>query len=110
MPLVGWVDTDDPAVAEVWPDSEQLVQETLELFLSAAYEQAVEFAPTLPDGEPIPDGWTIAQIMQASELWSASRREGDVIGYTDQVAVRSRPLGSTVKALLRPRPGVPRIG
>lgn len=110
MSLVGWVDTEDPAVLEVWPDSEQLDAGTLELFLSAAYDQAVAYAPKLDDGAPIPDGWPIAQILQASELWSASRREGDVVGYTDQLAVRTRPLGTTVKSLLRPRTAVPRIG
>lgn len=109
MTVIGWVDTDDEIVAEVWPDMEQLSPAGLELFLSAAYDQCVAFAPVLADGAIVPDGWPIAQLMQASELWSASRREGDVIGYTDQLAIRTRPLGTAVKSLLRPRRAVPRV-
>lgn len=110
MPVIGWVDTDSPQLGDLWPDVDQLQPETLEQVLGAAYEQCSAYAPALAVGEPIPESWPTAQILQASELWSATRREGDVIGFTDQVAVRVRPLGNTVRALLRPRPAVPRIG
>lgn len=113
MPLIGWVDTDDDAdkalLSELWADSEQLSETSLARLLGAAYDQCREYAPTLPDGDPIPEGWPLAQIYQADELWAASRREGDVIGFSDTTVIRVRPLGNTVKALLRPRPAVPRL-
>jgi hypothetical protein len=107
--LVGWVDTDSEQLAELWPDSGQLGDATLAQLLTAAYDQCLAYAPTLPDTDPIPDGWVTAQILQADELWSASRREGDVIGFTETTAIRVRPLGNTVKSLLRPRSAVPRL-
>ena len=109
MALIGWVDTDSEELGELWPDSGQLGEETLARLLTAAYEQCLAYAPTLPDLDPIPEGWPVAQIYQADELWSASRREGDVIGFSDTTVIRVRPLGNTVKSLLRPRPAVPRL-
>jgi hypothetical protein len=108
--VVGWVDTASAQVVELWPDSEQLDEATLVQLLGAAYDQCAEYAPTLPEGAPVPDGWPLAQIYQADELWSASRREGDVIGFSDTTVVRVRPLGNTVRSLLRPRSAVPRLG
>lgn len=110
--LIGWIDTEADAaqLADLWPDGGQLAEETYAQVLTAAYEGCLEYAPALPVGGTVPEGWRTAQIMQASELWSATRRDGDVIGFSDTVAVRARPLGATVKALLRPRSAVPRIG
>lgn len=110
MPVIGWVDTDSPELGELWSESEQLGEETLAQLLGAAYEQCFAYAPELATGDPAPDRYATAQIYQASEIWAAARRQGDVIGFTDQIAVRVRPLGATVKALLRPPSGVPRIG
>lgn len=110
MPVIGWVDTESPQLGELWPESAELAAETLEQLLGTAYEQCSEYAPALAAGDPIPQRYPTAQIYQASEVWTAARREGDVIGFSDQVAIRARPLGATVKALLRPPPGVPRIG
>lgn len=109
MPVVGWVDTASPQVVELWPDSEQLDEATLVQLLGAAYDQCAQYAPALPEGAPVPQGWPVAQIYQADELWSASRREGDVIGFSDTTVVRVRPLGNTVRSLLRPRSAVPRL-
>lgn len=110
MPVIGWVVTDSPQLGELWPESGELLPETLEQLLGAAYEQCSEYAPALAAGDPVPDRYPTAQIYQASEIWAAARREGDVIGLSDQVAIRVRPLGATVKSLLRPPSGVPRIG
>lgn len=110
MPLIGWVDTDSEELTELWPDSGQLGDASLARLLGAAYEQCRDYAPVLLDGAPIPAAWPVAQIYQADELWSASRREGDVIGFDETTAIRVRPLGNTVKSLLRPRTAVPRLG
>lgn len=112
MPLIGWIDTDVDVeqLAELWPDGSQLSEATYAQVLTAAYEGCAAYAPTLGEGDTVPEGWRTAQIMQASELWSATRRDGDVIGFSDTVALRVRPLGATVKSLLRPRSAVPRTG
>jgi hypothetical protein len=110
MAVVGWVDTDSLELSQLWPDAEQLDEATLVQLLGAAYDQCREYAPVLPAGDPVPDGWPVAQIYQADELWTASRREGDAIGFSETTVIRVRPLGTTVKQLLRPRPAVPRLG
>lgn len=110
--LVGWVDLERDAalLVEAWPDSTQLERETLEVFLAAAYQQCETFAPPIADAAAAPERYVLAQILQAEDLWSATRRDGDVIGYSEQVVVRVRPLGNTVKSLLRPKPARPRVG
>lgn len=107
MPLIGWVDTDSPDLLELWPESANIDQQTRDRLLRAAHEQCSAYAPVLPVGAPIPDRWPFAQILQAGEIYSAASRDGDVIGFSDQVAIRVRPLGNDVRALLRPRRGVP---
>ena len=109
MAVVGWVDTESPELGELWPEAAQLEEETLIRLLEAAYDQCRIYAPTLLDGSPVPEGWPVAQIYQADELWTAARREGDVIGFDETTQIRVRPLGTTVKSLLRPRSAVPRL-
>ncbi len=107
--VVGWVDID--TIAGLWPDSVTLTVEDVTALLQAAYEQAVEYAPALPAGDPVPERYRQAQNAQARDLYSASRSgDGEVIGFTGDYAIRVRPLSTQVKALLRPRPAVPRVG
>lgn len=109
MTLIGWVDTD--GLEGLWPDSVTLSDPDLAALLQAAYEQVVEYAPALPDGAEIPERFRQGQIAQARDLYSASRSgDGEVIGFSGDFAIRVRPLSTQVKALLRPRPAVPRIG
>jgi hypothetical protein len=109
--LVGWVDPDDPRLIELWPDAAQLTVDTLTLLLTSAYEQVLAYAPVIPAGDPVPERYGHAQILHASEVFAASRRTGDVVGFEDTgLAIRVRPLTATVKALLRPRRGVPVLG
>jgi hypothetical protein len=110
--LIGWIDTEADAaqLADLWPDGGQLDELTYVQVLQAAYEGCAAYAPALPVGATVPEGWRTAQIYQASEVFNAARRDGDVIGFSDTVAIRVRPLGATVKALLRPRSAFPRMG
>jgi hypothetical protein len=109
---IGWLDTEVDAeqLGELWPDGAQLDPATYAQILTAAYEGCYAYAPALAVDAIVPESWRTAQILQAAELWAATRRDGDVIGFSDTVAIRARPLGSTVKSLLRPRVGVPRLG
>lgn len=93
----------------VWPDAVGLDDAVLTRLLQAAQEQAQAYAPALADGAPVPASYTEALVLQARELWGATRREGaDVVGF-DTYAVRVRPLSATVRSLLRPPRGAVRV-
>lgn len=111
-----WATLDD--ARSLWPDAVALDDALLTELLTAAFVVCQTFAapsigvdPDLPD---VPDAGVLgvrrlANVYEARELWAASRRDGDVIGF-DSYAVRVRPLSSTVQALLRPSRGVPVTG
>lgn len=92
---------------ETWPDA-PADDDVLTGLLDAAYEQVAAYAPYIVPNV-IPQRYVQANVLQARELWTAARRDGDVIGF-DAYAVRVRPLSATVKALLRPPGAVPRVG
>jgi hypothetical protein len=100
---VSWVDL--PYARQMWPDAPS-VDVTLQRYLDASHGQVSEYAPAPlldeDDVEIIPENWKLAEVLQARELWTATRRDGDVLGFDDGSAVRVRPLSSTAKALLRP--------
>lgn len=81
----------------------------LEQMLEAVHEQCVEYAPALTEGAPVPQRYVEAEVLQLRQLYQAWQRDGDVLGFGDGFAVRVRPLGEDVKALLRPRRGKPRV-
>lgn len=100
-----WVDPE--TVAAEWPDA-VMDANALERLIAAAQDVLEHYAPALPDGAPIPERYQEALLLHIREVWRASEREGDVLGL-GEFAVRARDMTSTVKALLRPRPGKPRL-
>lgn len=96
---MSWADV--PYARTMWPDA-PTVTDTVQAYLDAAHGPVSEYAPTLPDGDEIPEGYKLAEVLQARELWGAARRDGDVIGFDDGSAIRVRPLSSSAKVLLRP--------
>jgi hypothetical protein len=97
-----------------WPDSTDLDDDRLAKLLAAAFPQCELYAPQLPADATyptgVPEAYTVAQVMQARELYEAQQRgEQDVIGVGDY-ALRARPLIAAVKSLLRPQRGRPGIG
>lgn len=104
---MAWATVED--VRARWADA-PLDDDLLNAMLEAAHEQVVAYAPSLPDGDPVPARYVEAEVLQLRELWQAQQRDGDVIGFGEAgYAVRVRPLGQSVRALLRPRRGVPVI-
>lgn len=99
---------------DLWADAETVDDATLTLILDAAWSSCVAFLP-LEVVEPDPGPFVPtashkhANVLAARDLWTAYRRDGDVIGF-DTYAVRVRPLSDTVRALLRPQRGRPQVG
>lgn len=105
-PLSSWAQLDD--AREVWPDA-PVDDDVLARLLVTGCEQLSEFAPALVPGAAVPQRYIEANVLQARELWSAARRDGDLVGF-DTYAVRVRPLSATVRQLVRPPGGRPRFG
>ncbi len=103
-----------PDARRHWPDSTDIDDERMTRLLAAAFPACELYARALPlDAEyptGVPEAYTIAQVMQAREVYQAQQRgEQDVIGVGDY-AIRARPLIAAVKSLLRPERGRPGVG
>lgn len=103
-----------PDARRHWRDSTDVDDDRLTRLLAAAFPACRDYAPALPvDAEyptSVPEAYTVAQVMQAREIYQAQQRgEQDVIGVGDY-AIRARPLVAAVKSLLRPERGRPGVG
>lgn len=109
QPYDGWASLE--AARAQWADAEQMEDPELTQYLAAAYEQCVEFAPELADGQTvIPQRLVQAQVMQARAIWrSLTAGDNNQLG-PDGFSVTVYPMDWTVKNLLRPRRGLPRVG
>lgn len=104
--LVGWVTLDQ--ARQAWADA-PMDDDALEQLLKAAYEECVDYAPTLAAGAPIPTRYEQAQIMQARATQRALIAGGaDEIGG-EGFTVTVFPLDRTVRQKLRPRQGKPKV-
>lgn len=96
----------------IWPDAPTGGPEEddlLDRLLKASQEVCEVYAPT-PDTTVTPNPpqrYTEAVVQQARAIWSNMERDGDVIGFGDDYAVRVRPIEPSVKILLRPATGKP---
>lgn len=111
----GWInDLDDPRLAVLWPGHEDYdgvnsISGIL-FVLNAARIQCETFAPSLPDGAVVPENWVAAQVLQARALVRAGISDSnDQAGLMGE-GVTLFPMDWTVKNLLRPRGGRPRMG
>lgn len=98
-----------PELRTGWADAPADDAELTEL-ADAAQEQLEAYAPALALGQAVPARYRQALRLQVRELWQARRRDGDTIGLDDGYALRARPLGTTVRSLLRPNAAVPGVG
>lgn len=106
--MVTWATEDDART--IWADA-PLDNDLLDAMLASAHEVCATYAPVLAVGDPVPYRYVQAEVLQAIEHYQAAQRNGDVLGFGDSgYAIRVRPLSASVKSLLRPRPGVPRLG
>lgn len=107
-PLPTWAQLDD--VRRTWADA-PLSDTDLTALILAAHVQCEAYAPALAEGATVPPNYVEGEALAVHELGAAHERDGDVLGFgAEGYAVRVRPLSASVKALLRPRRAVPRLG
>lgn len=101
--MAEWLTATDPDLPELWPDM-PIEPRVTALYLAAAKEACIAYAPEQPSGvTEIPDGWRLAQALQAQNTWNANQGapspDFDGSGY----GVTAHPLDWQVKQLLRPK-------
>lgn len=114
---------------DLWPDVDQLEDETLALLLDSAREQVIAYAPALPadtvereelsgygyggyggDLPPtVPGRYVLAQLRHAKNSWDAARAGADGSIGGETFAISPRPLDWHVKNILRPARARPRV-
>lgn len=106
--MAEWLTSDDrDTLAVLWSESDTIMDdEALDIYLSAAKSECLAYAPKLRDGEPVPDGWIIAQVMHARNKYNAGATGpgGDLDG--SGYGLTAFPLDWQVKQLLRPQRGL----
>lgn len=115
--MTAWVTPEqaaDPATTP-WAQAATVPEGVMARLLAAAQEACEHYAPmakvaAITDQAPAPESYQLAVIYQARELWSAAKRDGDLIDAQGAYPIRARPLTAAVKALLRPQQGRPLIG
>ncbi|SDT69479.1 hypothetical protein [Jiangella sp. DSM 45060] len=102
--MAPWADTEDAQL--IWADAVEMDPALLQHLLDVSQELCEAYAPALAEGAPVPARYKQAVVQQARETWSNAQRDGDVLGFDGDYAIRVRPLADSVKQLLRPRRGV----
>lgn len=92
-----------------WPDAPIEDVETCGFLLETAQDQVLDYAPVLADGATIPNRWVYAQLKQAENLWNAGRVSGSGDVGVEQFTYTPRPLDKTIKNIIRPQKGRPRV-
>lgn len=107
--MSSWVTVDElqAEATSPWPQAAAIPPDVLQLVLDAAEASVIAYAPPLPVTDPVtppPAHYRLAVMYQTREVWTASKRDGDLIaGAGGEYAVRARPLTAAVKSLVRPR-------
>lgn len=83
----------------------------LDELLEAALPAVVAYAPAIPaEVAQAPASYRLAHVLHTRELWNAQERANDDAIVAGDFVMRARPLSTTVKQLLRPASGRPRVG
>lgn len=107
----GWItDPTDPRLVALWPGAVSYAADDLAFPLWCAQVQCSEFAPALADGSAVPEHYVAGQVLQTRALVRAGYvGDNDRVGLDEQGVVVF-PMDWTVKALLRPKRGLPYFG
>lgn len=110
--MTDWFTEDDlEDVRHYWPGVDEVFPDGLGVLLASARIQCEAYAPALAEGAGVPDNYRHAQTLQARALWRAGEaRTADNMGGAEGMTVTVFPMDWTVKRLLRPQRGRPRVG
>lgn len=114
-PLRFAVQADDGWVTLSWARGEwrDAPTDDAQLFdlLELAKDQCLAFAPVLAEGALVPVGYRKGQMMQARNIWNASKVDPSNGSFgSDTFVLRPFPLDWMVKQQLRPARGIPQVG
>lgn len=117
--MVAWYSVATPdevtRLVGAWRDAPIENEEVIGLILSVAREQVLKFGaalPLAPEGQAVPDPpdrFVYAQLQQATNLWNAGRVSGDGDVGEGGFSFTPRPLDRTIKNIIRPPKGGPRV-
>lgn len=105
-------DTGQLRLQAAWPDAPTTNGDLCSQLLSVARQQVIEYAPALAPGEEYDEAtltrYAWAQLQQAKSLWNAGRvAPGTGVGGDFQFV--PRPLDTEIRAIIRPKRGVPNV-
>lgn len=101
-----------------WPDAPTSDTERLSMLLDVAKGDVWAWAPESEDddGNPVdppatdvPVRLVLAQLQQVRNLWNAGRTDSNGETGMDGFTFTPRPLDKTIRAMIRPKAGVPYV-
>lgn len=114
-----WYSVDTPEAVErftdAWGGIDAPTDETGAMLLEIAKGDVLAYAPEadVELGEDWelnpPSRFVFAQLQQAKNPWNAGRAQDDSTAGTEGYSFVPRPLDKTIKALIRPKEGVPYV-
>ena len=103
----GWHTLD--SIRAEWPDAEFIADPLLWKVLEVSKLECLAYAPALVVDAPIPLNYLDAQGVQARNRWNARKVAPDGTTGEGDFVIRPFPLDWHVKAILRPKQGLPVI-
>lgn len=108
--MAGWLTVNDiDELRTYWPGADDVDPPELALLLASSQAQCAAFAPEVGVDE-VPDNYRHAQVLQALALHRSTLAGVNSNIGMDGQAVAVFPMDWTVKLLLRPKLGRPRLG
>lgn len=108
--MTGWLNVEDlDDLLTYWPGADTIEPTELALLLASAQAQCSAFAPAV-EADEVPENYRHAQTLQAMALHRATLAGVNSSIGMDGQAVAVFPMDWTVKLLLRPKTGRPKVG
>lgn len=90
-------------VEAVWPEAMDFSATVYDRLFETANALCAAYAPALPEGDPIPESWKTAEVLQARHIWSQNGRGTSEAFGPDGLPVSSYSLVMTARDILRPK-------
>lgn len=104
----GWHTLD--SARDEWTDANSADDMRLYVALSIARQQVIDFAPALAEGARPPLNYRQGQLMQARNIWNASKVDPSGGIGEDSFVIRPFPLDWMIRQVLRPKTAIPAVG